>query len=113
MKDFNCNMELTLYLMGGKWKPINIYHIGSSQPIRYGELQRVIPSINKRVLSRELRELEENGIISREVFDEKILRVEYSLTEDGKELLPLFHQLSGWDKNYNKNFKYAKISCCE
>ncbi len=48
-KEFNCDMELTLNVMGGKWKPIIIYHIGSTQPVRYGELHRMIPNINVRV----------------------------------------------------------------
>ncbi len=106
-------MELTLNLMGGKWKPIIIYHIGNSQPVRYGELQRLIVGINKRVLSRELKELEENSLIIRKTYDEKILKVEYSLSEDGNEILPLLNSLSKWGKKYNNKYKYAQIKCCE
>ena len=76
-------MELTLNIIGGKWKPLIIFHIGNNGIIRYGELNRMIPDISPRVLSRELRELEKSQIIHREAYNEKVLRVEYSLTEIG------------------------------
>ncbi len=72
---FNCTMELTLDIIGGKWKPLIIFHIGNNEKLRYGEIGRLIPDISKRVLSRELKELETNGIISREEFRERVLRL--------------------------------------
>ena len=110
-KTFNCNMELTLDIIGGKWKPLVIFHIGNSKKLRYGELKRLIPNISERVLSRELRNLESDNIISREVFNEKILRVEYSLTEIGNEVLPLLNALTQWGNKYNALHHYAKIIC--
>ncbi len=109
IKTFNCSMELTLDLIGGKWKPILIFHIGNNGTIRYGELDRLIPSISKRVLSRELRELESSNIIKRKVFEEKVLRVEYSLTEIGTEVLPILNSLNQWGSKYNLEFNYANI----
>lgn len=111
LKVFNCNMELTLDIIGGKWKPIIIYHVGNGEKVRYGELKRLIPDISERVLSRELRELESNGIVSREEFKEKILRVEYSLTEIGNEVLPLLNELTKWGNKYNQQHSYAKVVC--
>ncbi len=111
LKVFNCNMELTLDIIGGKWKPILIYHIGANDKLRYGELKRLIPNISERVLSRELRELEKVNIINREVFEEKVLRVEYSLTSIGNEVLPILQQLTNWGNKYNKKYNYAKVSC--
>ncbi|MFI3115286.1 MAG: helix-turn-helix domain-containing protein [Clostridia bacterium] len=111
LKIFNCNMELTLDIIGGKWKPIIIYHIGNNPKMRYGELKRIIPSISERVLSRELRELENTGIIAREEFREKILRVEYSLTDIGNEVLPLLNALTLWGNKYNNLHDYAKVIC--
>ncbi len=108
-KVFQCSMELTLDLIGGKWKPILIYHIGNRGCVRYGELQRLVPHISKRVLSRELRELEAAQIINRAAFDEKVLRVEYSLTEVGKEVLPVLNSLTAWGKRYNQTYQYATI----
>lgn len=104
-------MELTLDIIGGKWKPILIYHIGNKQKLRYGELDRLIPNLSKRVLSRELKELEEAKLINREEFKEKILRVEYSLTDIGSDVLPVLNTLNDWGHKYNKKFEYAKVEC--
>lgn len=109
IKVFNCNMELALDIIGGKWKPILIYHIGNKGPLRYGELKRLIPSISERVLSRELRELEQKSIISKTVYNEKILRVEYVLTDTGNDVLPVLNSLTKWGRKYNREFNYAKI----
>ncbi len=109
-KVFNCNMELTLDIIGGKWKPILIFHIGSQKSVRYGELKRLTPAISERVLSRELRELEKAKIIKREVFEEKVLRVEYSLTEIGLEVLPILSALTIWGNKYNQKYNYAKVT---
>lgn len=80
-KVFHCNVELTIDIIRGKWKPLIIHYIGNSGVIRYGELKRKIPNINERVLSRQLRELEEHKLISRKVYDEVPSKVEYSVTE--------------------------------
>ncbi len=111
IKVFNCNMELTLDIIGGKWKPIIIYHVGNSPKMRYGELKRLIPNISERVLSRELRELEKKGVIVREEFREKVLRVEYSLTDIGNEVLPLLNSLTQWGNKYNALHSYAEVTC--
>ncbi len=108
-KSFHCSMELTLDLIGGKWKPILIYHIGTHGVVRYGELKRLLPAISERVLSRELRALENSNIIHRKVYDEKVLRVEYSLTEVGNEVLPVLNALTLWGQKYNEQFQYAQI----
>lgn len=106
---FNCNMELALDIIGGKWKPILIYHIGNKGPLRYGQLKRLIPSISERVLSRELKDLENKKIICKTVYNEKILRVEYELTQTGLDVLPVLNALTRWGRSYNKEFNYARI----
>lgn len=113
LRVFNCNMELTLDIIGGKWKPILIYHIGNRENIRYGELRRAVPNISERVLSRELRELERYNIIERQTYEEKILRVEYSLSPIGNDVLPLLNALTEWGGKYNQKYEYAKIICEE
>ncbi len=110
-KIFNCNMELTLDIIGGKWKSLIIFHIGNSKKLRYSEIRKKLPKISERVLSRELRELEKNKIIIREVYEEKVLRVEYSLTDVGNEVLLLLEQLQLWGAKYNKDYRYATIIC--
>ncbi len=111
MRVFNCNMELTLDIIGGKWKPLLIFHIGNQTQLRYGQLKRLLPDISERVLSRELRQLEASNLVYREVYNEKVLRVEYSLTSIGKEVLPLLQALNAWGNKYNAQYDYARVLC--
>ncbi|HCW52289.1 MAG TPA: MarR family transcriptional regulator [Clostridium sp.] len=108
-KVFNCNVELTIDVIKSKWTPIIIIEIGNSEVIRYGELKRGIPNINERVLVRQLRELEKHQLIKRKVYDEVPPKVEYSLTEIGKTLVPILDALGEWGKKYNKHTGYGEI----
>ena len=108
-KTFHCNVELTIDIIGGKWKPLIMHHIGKAEIIRYGELKRKIPTINERVLTRQLRELEEAKLISRKIYNEIPLKVEYSTTEIGKSLTPILNALGEWGEEYNDNYSYGKI----
>ena len=82
-KKYNCYFEMTLDVMGGKWKPIILYYINLNGIARYSELKRLIPSINERMLTRQLRELEEDYLIKRKVYLIVPPKVEYTLTEYG------------------------------
>lgn len=86
-----------------------MYHIENCGIIRYGELKRKIPNINERVLTRQLRELEDCQLISRKVYDEVPPKVEYSITKTGKTLTHILIELGDWGKEYNKNFNYGMI----
>lgn len=108
-KHYNCHFELTLDIIGGKWKPIIMYYIGEEKIIRYSKLKRCIPTINERMLTRQLRELEEDKLINREVYREVPPRVEYSLTEIGKTVLPILNNLRNWGIKYNDLHKIVKI----
>ena len=108
-KVFHCNVELTLDIIAGKWKPLIMHHIGESGRVRYGELKRKIPNINERVLSRQLRELEECNLISRKVYDEVPPKVEYSVTKIGNTLAPILEKLGEWGIEYNEKFNYGDI----
>ena len=96
-------------LIGGKWKPLILHHIGNSGVIRYGELKRKIPNINERVLTRVLRELESYELIKRKVYDEKPLKVEYSPSERGSTLMSILDSLGEWGLNYNHDYDYGEI----
>lgn len=109
-KTFHCNVELTIDIIKSKWNPLIICKIGTFNVIRYGELKRQIPNINERVLSRQLRELEENKLINRKVYDELPFKVEYSLTDTGKTLVPILNELGKWGKSYNEKFQYGEIN---
>ena len=89
-----CNVTRTMGVLGGKWKLIIISHL--TQCRRFGQLAQRLSLISRKVLTEQLRELEEDGIVRREAFAELPPRVEYSLTEYGQALLPIIDQLSAW-----------------
>lgn len=90
-----CAVEVTVALIGGKWKPILLFHLLDG-PLRYSALQRLVPRASDRMLTRSLRELEADGLISRNVFAEVPPRVEYTLTLAGRSLVPILQAMSAW-----------------
>lgn len=94
-----CPMTITLDIIGGKWKGMILYHLVSGTR-RFNELMRLMPDVTQRMLTRQLRELEEDGIILRKVYAEVPPKVEYSLSDVGQTLLPVIHSLSQWGKMY-------------
>jgi DNA-binding HxlR family transcriptional regulator len=106
-KSYNCYFELTLDIIGGKWKPIILYYIGKEEVIRYGELRRSIPNINERMLTRQLRELEKDQLVHREIYKEVPPKVEYSLTDLGKTIMPILEELKDWGVFYNNKRNIA------
>lgn len=109
VKNYNCYFELTLDVIGGKWKPIIMYYIGKKKNIRYSELKRCIVSINERMLTKQLRELEKDKLIHREIYKEIPPKVEYSLTELGESVLPILEDLRNWGVGYNEKTKKAEF----
>ena len=106
--EYNCEKELTLSLMSGKWKIVILWHLGHEGPLRYGELFRLFKNISNRILTKQLRELEQDGIIYRNVFDEVPPRVEYHLTELGRTLVPIVDEMFEWGKT-NMQY-YAELA---
>jgi DNA-binding HxlR family transcriptional regulator len=95
----NCGMAFTLSLIGGRWKPAILWALLRGR-MRYSELKKTIQQISERMLSAQLRELEEHGLIERFVFPEVPPRVEYELTPLGRSMEGLLQQLSDWgDEN--------------
>ncbi len=99
-KTFNCEKELTLSVIGGKWKMLILWHLGKEGTKRFGELKALMPGITQRMLVNQLRELEEDLIVHREVYPVVPPKVEYSLTEQGKSLMPILDAMYEWGKNY-------------
>src|SRR5690242_5653313 len=91
----DCPIEAALDIVGGKWKVLILFYVMQGT-IRFGELQRLIPKITQRMLTLQLRELEEDGVIHREVYRQVPPKVEYSLTEFGKSLEPLLLLMRDW-----------------
>ncbi len=82
-------------ILGGKWKPILMFHLLDGS-LRYFELARLVSRTSERMLTRSLRELETDGLVSRTVFAEVPARVEYALTTDGRTLVPILQAMSDW-----------------
>lgn len=95
--DIACPIAATLELIGGRWKTIILYYLSSGQR-RFGEIAARIPTISRKVLTQQLKELEKDGLIIRKQFKEIPPRVEYSLTDLGNSLWPVFREMSIWGK---------------
>lgn len=102
-KTYRCYFELTLSVIGGKWKPIILYQLALENVMRFGELTRSIPEITQRMLTKQLRELETDGLIHREVYREVPPKVEYSLTPLGYTLIPILQHMRKWGVDYERH----------
>lgn len=91
-----CPMRRTLEILSGKWRTHIIYQLCKQPTCRFGELKKSVVGITNTMLSNTLKDLEELGIVHREQFNEIPPHVEYSLTEKGKALLPVFTELAKW-----------------
>ena len=95
-RQFNCEKELTLAVIGGKWKMLILWHLGKSGTKRFNELKRLIPGITQRMLVTQLRELESDFIVHREVYPVVPPKVEYSMTPQGETLMPILEKMYDW-----------------
>lgn len=102
--DFDNPMMKALQAIGGKWKLLLLDSIRKECPKRFGELRKELEYITHSTLTTQLRELERDGILEREVFPEVPPRVEYRLTELGKRLIPVMDALCLWGEEYGKGF---------
>lgn len=91
----SCPVTHCLSVIGGKWKPVIIFCIANGID-RFGAMQRAVPGITKQMLTKQLRELEADEIISRKVFAEVPPRVDYALTDKGRSVLPIIDQMKSW-----------------
>lgn len=113
IKEAACEIEVAFGVIGGKWKPIILWFLGDCGTLRFGELQHLIPDITHKILTKQLRELEEYELIARKVYPEVPLRVEYSITDKGREVLPILDMMCDWaDRNNFFGYK-IKYNLCE
>ena len=94
-----CPVEATLELIGGKYKALILWHL-SEGSLRYSELQKAVRSATAKMLTQQLRELEAQGLVHREVYPVVPPRVEYSLTELGISLMPVLTEMRDWGAAY-------------
>ena len=99
----SCPVTATMKVLGGKWKPILINAIYHTAPARFGELKRSVIGITQSMLTQQLRELEDDGIISRKIYAQIPPKVEYTLTEFGLTLSPVIQTMANWGREYKLN----------
>ena len=105
-KKYPCCASLTMGIIGGKWKTVILFHLIGGK-LRYNELRKSMPTVTERTLSLQLKALEEDGLIKRKVYYKKPpLKVEYTLTDFGKTLIPIVQSIADWGdavvENYSK-----------
>lgn len=97
-----CPVTTTLSVIGGKWKPIILFVI-KEETKRFGEIKKLIPGITQKMLTQQLRELEQDGVIHRKVYPVVPPKVEYSMTEYGNTLSPILTAMAKWGASHQSN----------
>jgi DNA-binding HxlR family transcriptional regulator len=105
---YGCPVEATVDIIGGKWKAVILYYLLEG-PRRFNELRRLLPEVTQRMLTLQLRDLELDGIVHREIYKEIPPRVEYSLTEFGASLGPIIVQMCDWGEQYMQQIQARKL----
>jgi DNA-binding HxlR family transcriptional regulator len=118
MKDLiSCPAERAIYFLGGKWKIRILFTLFNNKKVRFNELKKVLKTITQQMLSKQLKELETDGIVNRKVYQVVPPKVEYSLTEFGLSVIPILKSFSEWNRKntrsislkLNKNFEENRI----
>ncbi len=98
---YRCGVEISLELIGGKWKGVILWHL-TFKTLRFSQLKRRLEGVTQKMLTQQLRELERDKLIHREVFAEVPPKVEYSLTELGQTLQPVLKSMCEWGQQYQQ-----------
>lgn len=105
--NFGCSVEVALEIIGGKWKGVILFHL-LDETKRFNQLRRDMPNVTQRMLTLQLRELEEDGIVQRKIFQEIPPHVEYSLTEFGRTLEPVLLLMRDWGDKYTEQIRVRR-----
>ena len=105
-----CPVGATLDLIGGKYKALILWHLAENT-LRFSELRKAVPNATAKMLTQQLREMESDGLLHREVYPVIPPKVEYSLTELGRTLMPILVAMRDWGSEYLRNTK-SQESCC-
>ena len=108
----SCGLSYAFYTIGGKWKPYILWylHCSPDNTCRYGELKRYIPwTISHKMFAQQLRELERDGLVIRQEYEEQTLRVEYSLTDKGLHLIPVILYMRDWGVMFGDDFSKSTL----
>lgn len=105
MKTELCKVDEALSILVGKWKPIILLHLLNEGTLRFSELKRLMPDITQKMLTKQLRELEEEDIIDRVVYPQVPPKVEYSISDYGKSLQPVLNVMHEWGSAHTKHMQ--------
>ncbi|GIN95296.1 hypothetical protein J6TS1_11660 [Siminovitchia terrae] len=105
MKTELCKVDEALSILVGKWKPIILLHLFNEDTLRFSELKRLMPNITQKMLTKQLRELEEEDIIERVVYPQVPPKVEYSISEYGKSLQPVLNVMHEWGSAHTQHMQ--------
>ena len=100
-KSYSCPVELSLSVIQGKWKILILWQL-RNDTMRYSEIRKALPKITHKMLSQQLKELEADGVVHREVYPVVPPKVEYSLTEQGMTLLPMLTAMQQWGLQFKQ-----------
>ncbi len=106
-RQYGCPVEAALDIIGGKWKGVILYYLLDGSK-RFNELRRRLPNVTQRMLTLQLRELEQDGVIARKVYAQVPPKVEYSLSEFGASLEPILLLMCDWGDRYHTEIKKIK-----
>jgi DNA-binding HxlR family transcriptional regulator len=98
-REYKCGIDVTLALVGGKWKASILWHL-AQETMRFSDLQRQFSDTTRKMLTQQLRELETDGLVHRKVYPQVPPKVEYSLTEQGRTIFPILELMCDWGRNY-------------
>jgi DNA-binding HxlR family transcriptional regulator len=107
VEEFYCPVKLTADIIGGKWKPMILFYLEGGTR-RFGQLQKLIPGLTKKMLTQHLRELEHDEIVHRKVYAVVPPKVEYSLTRHGESLKPILKLMSTWGDKHRARYGIPK-----
>lgn len=100
LRGYACPVDAAFDVLGGKWKGVILYHLLTHDVLRFNALQRLVPAATHKTLTRQLRELEDDGVITRRVYSEVPPKVEYSLTTFGRTLEPIILLMCDWGEKF-------------
>ena len=111
--EFRCYFQLAMMVIGGKWKPKVLFHLGQNDVVRFGALRRAVYGISEKMLIQSLKELEKDGLVNRKVYRQVPPKVEYSLTAIGRSFVPVLNAMFNWGQSYASYLVAQQNKGCE
>ncbi|OEU74507.1 MAG: HxlR family transcriptional regulator [Desulfuromonadales bacterium C00003068] len=101
VEEYRCTVAVTLEVIGGKWKSLVLWHL-REKTLRFSQLQRRLARVTQKMLTQQLRDLERDGLVHRQVYAEVPPRVEYSLTDLGRSVIPILNLMCDWGREFDQ-----------